>query len=350
MRVAILGCGAMGTVMGAFMIKNGCKVDFIDNYEEHVNALNEKGAHIIGTVDFTVPVTAITPNQIEGIYDVVFLFTKQTANEVVLPHLLPHLDENSTVCTLQNGVPEPFVAEYVGEKRTVGGTVLWSATFSAPGVSELTQDVSNLDHFFEIGEIDGKITHRIQKIAEILNHMGTAFVSSNLMATRWAKLVNNACMSGMSAVCGCTFGEVLKNEKARACVSYLGHEVKVCCEASGYEMPTLAFRYSPDLLSIKDQEQFNESQQMFIDMYSVVLGGKASMLQDLEKGRISEVPMINGFVTETGKKYGIPTPYNDTVVKVIRKIENKELPLSMDNLKFFNDEWFKYKMYKEKAN
>ena len=97
MRVAILGCGAMGTVLGAYMTKNGCNVELIDSYEAHVQALNEKGAHIVGTVDFTVPVKAITPGQMEGIYDVVFLFTKQTANDEVLPNLLPHLGPDSTV-------------------------------------------------------------------------------------------------------------------------------------------------------------------------------------------------------------------------------------------------------------
>lgn len=348
MRIAIVGCGAMGTVLGAFLTKNGCSVDFIDSYEEHVKALNEKGAHIIGKVDFTVSVNAYTPDEMEGTYDIVFLFTKQTANEVILPQLLPHLGENSTVCTLQNGVPEPFVAKYVGENRTVGGAVLWSATFSAPGVSELTQDVSSLDHFFDIGEINGKITDRIQKVAEILNHMGTTSVTTNLMASRWGKLVNNACVSGMSAACGCTFGEVMNNEKARACVSYLGREVKVCCEAEGYKLPLLVLGLSPDSLSLKDQEQFNENQQMFIYMYSFAPGAKASMLQDLEKGKVTEVQMINGYVSEIGKKHGIPTPFNDTVIEIVKKIENKELPLSMSNLEYFNDDWFTYDMYKAK--
>ena len=80
MKVAILGCGAMGTVLGAYMTKNGCDVEMIDSYQAHVDALNEKGAHIVGTVDFTVPVKAVTPEQMEGIYDIVFLFTKQTAD------------------------------------------------------------------------------------------------------------------------------------------------------------------------------------------------------------------------------------------------------------------------------
>lgn len=345
MKIAILGSGAMGTVLGAFLVKNGCQVELIDTYQAHVDALNQAGAHIIGTVDFTVPVRAITPDQMEGIYDVVFLFTKQTANPSVLPGLLPHLDEHSTVCTLQNGVPEPYIAEYIGEQRTIGGTVLWGATFVGPGVSELTQNLDNLDHYFDIGEINGEITPRIMKVKEILDHMGPTQVSTNLMASRWGKLINNACMSGMSAACGCTFGEVLANPKARACLSYLGHEVKACCEAEGHEMPTLVFGYAPDTLDLLDQAMYDANQQMFWDMYQVALPGKASMLQDLEKGRATEVPMINGYVSEVGKKHGIPTPFNDAVVEIVRKIEQKTLTLSMDNLCRFEDAWFTFEAY-----
>lgn len=345
MRVGILGCGAMGTVLGAFLTKNGCPVDFIDNYQAHVDALNKNGAHIIGTVDFTVPVHALTPDQMEGIYDVVFLFTKQTANSVVLPNLLPHLGEYSTVCTLQNGVPEPYVASYVGKERTVGGAVLWGASFAEPGVSNLTQNLDNLDHYFDIGEIDGQVTDRICAVRDILDHMGHTQVSSNLMASRWAKLVNNACMSGMSAACGCTFGQVLENRKARSCLSYLGREVKICCEAEGYKLPTLVLGFSPDSLGLADQAAYEANQQMFHDMYQPSLPGKASMLQDLEKGRPTEVPMINGYVSEVGKKHGIPTPFNDTVVSIVSRIERGELPLSMDNLRFFDDAWFTFTPY-----
>ena len=124
MRTAILGCGAMGTVLGAYLNKNGHDTILIDNYKDHVKALNKKGARVIGCGDLTVPVKAITPDLMEGKYDLVFLLTKQTANKEVLSHLLPFLKADSTVCTLQNGVPEPSVASIIGKEKTVGGTVL----------------------------------------------------------------------------------------------------------------------------------------------------------------------------------------------------------------------------------
>jgi 2-dehydropantoate 2-reductase len=332
----------MGTALGAYLSKSPYEVDLIDSYAAHVKALNENGAQISGTVRLTAPVHAITPDRMQGAYDLVFLFTKSTANEVVLPQLLPHLHENGTVCTLQNGVPEPFVARTAGERRTVGGTVLWSATFLGPGRSELTQNLDNLDHYFEIGEIGGGDTPRIHRVADVLGYMGPAGITANLMASRWGKLVNNACMSGMSAVCGATFGQILAHPKAAACVSYLGREVKRCCEAQGYEMPTLALGFSPASLDLNDLRQLNENRRMFADMYRVALSAKASMMQDLEKGLATEVRMINGYVSQVGRTHDVKTPFNDTVVRVVESIERGERTMSPDNLAFFDDAWFDY--------
>lgn len=342
MRVAIVGCGAMGTVLGAYLTRSGQEVDLVDNYQAHVEAMNSVGAHVIGSVDLVVPVKAITTEQMEGIYDMIFLLTKQTANKEVLPVLLQHMSETSTICTLQNGVPEPAVAEYAGQKRTVGGTLLWGATFIGPGVSELTQDISKSDHLFEIGEIDGTVGERIRQVAAILSGMGPVKITSSLMNSRWGKLVNNACMSGMSAACGCTFAEVLDRPESLACLAYLGREVRQCCEAVGLELPILLGELSPEPLKFSDKEQFEVCKNMFLVMYDGLRPAKASMLQDLEKSKITEVDLINGFVCKTGKEKGIGTPFNDQVVEIVHKIEQKELPLSMDNVKYFDESLFEY--------
>jgi 2-dehydropantoate 2-reductase len=336
MKVAIYGCGAMGTVLGAFLTKNGQDVELIDSYQAHVDALNEKGAHIVGCADFTVPVKAITPEQMEGKYDIVYLFTKQTANSEALPHLKKFLNDDSVICTLQNGVPEYSVSEYIGGNRTVGGTVLWGATFVSPGVSEVTQDVTSGDTLFDIGEIDGKVTDRIKNVAGVLEHMGPVNVVENLMGARWSKLICNSCMSGMSAVTGSVFGDVLDNPKASACLSYIAKEIVDICAVAGVKFEDVMGMDMRDWGKVDTLENFNRSQECFRKFYADKRTAKASMLQDLEKSKKTEVNMINGFVVEQGKKYGIPTPFNDIAVRVITGIENKELPLSMDNLKFFD--------------
>lgn len=335
MKIAIYGCGAMGTVLGAYLNKNGLEVTLIDNYVDHVNALNEKGARIIGCADLTVPVKAITPDQMEGKYDLIFLFTKQTANAEALPHIKQFLNDDSIVCTLQNGVPEYSVEEYIGGNRTVGGTVLWGATFISPGVSEVTQDVTSGDILFDIGEISGGITERIKKVAQVLEYMGPVTIVENLMGARWSKLLLNSCMSGMSAAMGSIFGDILDNPKASACLSYIASDIINVCEKAKVDLEGVMGMEMVDFGKVDTKEDFEKSQNCFRKFYADKLTAKASMLQDLEKGKKTEVEMINGFVVDQGKKYGVPTPYNDIVVKIIKGIENKELPLSMDNLKFF---------------
>ena len=336
MRTAILGCGAMGMILGAYLTKSGLEIQLIDAYTDHVKALNEKGARLIRCANFTVPVKAITPDQMEGCYDLVFLLTKQTANEEVLNHLLPFLKADSTVCTLQNGVPEPSVARIIGKERTVGGTLLWGATFIEPGVSELTSDVTKLDTLFEIGELDGVIGNRIRMVAGTLEKMGPVSITSNLMGARWLKVMFNSCWSGMSAALGCVFGDLIDNPKASACLSYIAHEGVAVCQALGYEMPHLGGKDMTLLGSIGTEEEFQRSQLMFYDILNNLRPAKASMLQDLEKGKLTEIGMINGYISAEGKKAGILTPFNDTVVKVVRGIEAGTFPLSMDNLQCFH--------------
>jgi 2-dehydropantoate 2-reductase len=341
MRIAIYGAGAMGTVLGAFLNKKGLNVELIDSYGDHVKALNEKGAHIIGSVDMTVPVKAILPEQMEGKYDLIFLLTKQTSNKEALPILKNFLKDDSVVCTLQNGVPEYSVSELIGGNRTIGGTMLWGATFISPGVSEITQDVSAGDILFDLGEIDGSITERVKTTASILENMGPVTIVENLMGARWSKLICNSCMSGMSAVTGSVFGKVMNNLKASACLSFIAKEIVDICAVADIKFEDVMGMDMRDWGKVDTYADFELSQKCFRKFYDDKRTAKASMLQDLEKGKKTEVGMINGFVVDQGKKYGIPTPFNDIAVRVITGIEKGELPLSMDNLKFFDIPDFK---------
>ena len=343
MKTAIIGCGAMGTVIGAFMTKNGLHVDMFDSYEAHVEKMKEEGVKIIGTENFNVNVNAKKISEIIDDYDVIILLTKQLANKSILPVIKSHLVDDGIVVVLQNGVPEPYVASYVGEGRTIGGTILWGATFIGPGKSEVTQDLSRNDHLFEIGQMNGEVGESVQKAKKVLEYMGPTKITTKLMDSRWGKLINNACMSGMSAACGCTFGEVLDNPKARACLSYIGREVKLCCEAEGFTLPILLHDQSPDTLGLETEEIYKKNQEMFLDMYSDMRTAKASMLQDLEKGRKSEVTMINGYVVQIGEKHGIKTPFNKKVVDIVHGIEDGRLQLDKNNISLFEDSMFEYK-------
>ena len=321
MKAAILGAGAMGTTLGAHIARKGVPIDLIDPYEAHVEALNKNGARVTGCDDFVVPVHALTLDQMEGVYDLVFLLTKQTHSKESLLKLLPHLSETGTVCTLQNGVPEPAVAEIVGQARTVGGACRWGATFVAPGVVKLTNQLSSRPVSFEIGEVDGRITDRIKMVGATLDYMGHAEITDNFMGARWLKLMLNCSMSGLSSALGTIYEPVLNSDKAMTCLSYLASEVVHVSRAAGVRMTDTNGLNTAEIADFTTQAELERSKGYLYRNYYPLRTGKASMLQDLERGVKTEVNVINGFVCEYGRKYGVPTPFNDKVVEIITAVE-----------------------------
>lgn len=339
MRIAVLGAGSLGTIIGALITKGTMgkhEVILIDANKEHVQALNEKGATITGFLELNVPVKAITPDQMEGRYDLVILLTKQTFNHIALKQVLPHLHENSTVCTLQNGVPEEYVASYVGKERTVGGAVGFGATWKGPGVSILTSSYETLKNFaFDIGEIDGSITPRIKMVKEILDNVGNTEIMTNLMNIRWTKVLMNATFSGMSAALGCTFGDVLDNDEAMHALAYIADETIKTAHACGNKMVHMQGE-DMEFLEIKEGEKTADKMAFYKKVWDPHRPLKASMLQDLEKKIPCEIDYINGFVARKGREQNIPTPYNDIVVQLVKEAEaNKVVPDFATNLKKF---------------
>lgn len=337
MRTAILGAGSLGTIIGALITRGGKQIDLIDANKQNVDALNTNGATVTGFIEINVPVRAITPDKIEGTYDLVFLLTKQTNNQIALNQLLPYLHESSIVCTLQNGIPEEPVASFVGRERTIGGAVGFGATWIKPGVSALTSPEETVKKFaFDIGEMDGSITPRLSKVKDVLGLAGGCHILGNLMGIRWTKLLMNATFSGMSAALGCTFGDVLNDERAMICVAHIADETIKVAHAAGHrmvEMQGVDFEF----LQLKDDTDVPNK----MDFYRMVWGPhgklKASMLQDLEKGLKTEIDYINGMVCKKGREFGLATPYNDTVVKLVKEAEVKgAVPDFQANIMRFN--------------
>ena len=291
-----------------------------------MDALNQNGATVIGKMELNaVPVKAITPEEMDGIYDLVILLAKQTYNDVALRQLLPHLGKNSVVCTLQNGVPEESVGRIIGPERVVGGIVGWGATFRGPGVSELTSDVSAMR--YEIGEVDGSRTERIQAVCDLLNLAGTCVVMDNLMGTRWSKVIQNATLSGMSAALGCTYAEILDNEKAVSCAAWVGNEIVKIVRARGITLEDLVPGWSYYSLAFDDQEGLQRANQWLRDYFRPHRPLKASMLQDMEKGIPCEIDYIVGICSQWGRKLGIPTPTCDTIISIVKDFENGTIPM-----------------------
>jgi 2-dehydropantoate 2-reductase len=330
MRAALMGVGSLGTILGAYIAKAGKQIDLIDVYAEHVEALNKNGAHVTGKIDFIVPVKALTPDQMEGKYDLVLFMVKQTYNESAINALKPHVHEKTIIVTLQNGMPEQVLAGEFGPDRIMGCTVGWGAVFKGPGVSELTSPLDKLT--FDLGRYDGKITPELSEVKNYLECMCPTELSENLMSIRMTKLLINAVMSGMSAVLGCTFGEVLDSDQALLYAKHIANESILVSRAAGICLEQFQGVDVGTCFAFSTRAERDATTAAYHQLWGPHRALCASMLQDLQKGRGCEIDAINGVVCAMGKKYGIDTPVNDQVVMIVHGIERGEKKPEFANL------------------
>ncbi len=333
MRIAIYGAGSLGTILGAFISKAGVDIELINRNKAHVEALRTKGAQVVGTMQFTQRVTAYTPDEMSGQYDILFLMTKQQHNAEVVEMLKGYLAPDGVLVTFQNGLPEMQIADILGEGRVLGCTVAWGATLQSPGICELTSEPDALS--FSLGAISEQRNRHFDRVKELLELMGTVDVEDNFIGTRWSKLLINASFSGMSAVLGCTFGEAAKPRVSRRIVQALIKECIDVCQAGGIRIEPVQGKDIVKLLNYSNAAK--KAFSYFIIPIAIRKHAKlkASMLQDLEKGKLTEVDAINGAVSAYGRKVGCPTPMNDRVVEIIHKIEQGQLKPGVENLRLF---------------
>lgn len=335
MKYAVYGVGALGTVLAAYLAEAGEKFDCIVGSENTENALNSVGAKVVGKREFCVPVTAIRHTKVKDKYDIVFLLTKQLTNKQVIRDIAQILNPDGVICTMQNGLPEAGIAEVIGKERTYGCTIGWGATNVGPGISELTSEPDKENLTFGLGSYAGIKNQYFDEIVRILSIMGTVEIENNFIGTRWVKLLINSAFSGMSTVCGDTFGAVAKNKQSRKIIQQI---IKECIDVANAADIKIEKIQGKDVVKLLDYQNNLKKKISFmiiplaIKKHSAL---KASMLQDIEKNIPCEVDYINGVVCEFGKKYRIPTPANDKVCEIIHKIESKELKPDFENLKLF---------------
>ncbi len=335
MRSCIYGAGSLGTVLGAYITKHGGQIDLINRNKAHVAALRENGAHITGTTELTVPVKAYLPEEMSGKYDIILLMTKQLYNREVVTVLKDFLADDGVIVTLQNGLPEPGIAEIVGENRTMGCTVEWGATLSAPGECTLTSDPDSLS--FHMGKMKGISDAQFEKVKKLLELMCPVHEEENLIGARWSKLLINATFSGLGTVVGGRFGDVSENRQVRNVAVRCMKEVIDVGHAAGVSFAPVQGKNIVSLFYYKNAAKRAFAQFLMPIAMKKHRAIEPSMLQDIKHGKSCEIDAINGVVCEWGRKCGVPTPINDRIVEVIKKQQDGKLPLDVSNIRLFDD-------------
>lgn len=335
MRYAIYGAGSLGTVLGAYITQNGGTIDLINRNRAHVEALNTRGATITGTVEMNVPVTAITPEEMTGLYDVILLMTKQLHNPEVVTMLKDYLADDGVIVTLQNGLPEPGIAEIIGAHRTMGCTVEWGATLSSPGVCTMTSAPDSLS--FHMGRMDGISDVQYNRVKELLELMCPVHEEPNLLGARWSKLLINATFSGLGTVMGGTFGSVSENADARKVAIRCIKEVIDVGHAAGITFAPVQGKDITKLFYYTNALKRAVAQLLIPIAMKKHRAIEPSMLQDIKHSKPCEIDAINGVVCQWGRKVDVATPINDRIVEIIRSIEKGERKPEKANLSLFQD-------------
>ena len=312
-RVLVIGTGAVGGVTAGLMTGEVADVVALDADPDHVARLRDPGLRLdcMGE-ERTVRLDARgSIDALEGPFDFGLITLKAPA----LPAVLPALHERGLVdvyVSLGNGLVQDRVAEVVGADRLVAGTVEFGATNHGPGhVSQTTRNP------FVIGELDGTVRPRTERLREVLETVAEVRVTDNIRGQIWSKLLVNSALSGLGVVGGVLYRDVITDPDGRAALLAVWGEGHRVGAAQGLELEEV-LGIEPDALLAPDPDPA-------LAIVSGLAGAtKASMLQDVERGLATEVDVINGAVVRRAADLGMSAPANTRVVELVHSYERGE--------------------------
>ncbi len=317
--VLVVGAGAIGGVTAARMKGEVRRVAVLDANEEHVERMREDGLLIddLGE-ERRIKLDAHTGAAgLDGPFDFALITLKA-------PHLrsaLGPLREGGLVETfvsLGNGLVQERIAGIVGEEALIWGTVEWGSTNLGPGhLARTTRGP------FIIGEPDGSIQGRTRLLADALGTVDEARVTENIRGQVWSKLLVNSTFSGLGAVSGLLYREVVGDPEGREVALALWREGYDVGMAQNLELEEVLGVPAGSLV-VRDPDDLERADEALEVAMRQAGATKASMLQDLERGVETEVDVINGAVVAKGREFGVETPLNARVVDLMHAMERGE--------------------------
>jgi 2-dehydropantoate 2-reductase len=310
MKFLIAGAGAIGAYVGACMRRSGQDVTMFAR-GPHLRAMQEHGVHVKSAEgDFEArPRISGTLEEV-GPVDVIFLAVKAHSLVQLAPQLRPVLGADTTVVSMQNGVPwwyfqgfggpwngmrlervDPggVISAAIEPRRVVGSIVYFSTEIIRPGVIQHTEG-----NRISLGEPDGARSDRCRKIAEVLIASGLRCpITAHLRHEIWVKILGNVAFNPISALTGATLVQMTRDPGVSALVRSIMQEAEAVASKLGMELPVTIDQ------RIAGADKVGEH--------------KTSMLQDLEAGRPMELEAVVGAVVELGERLGLPMLHTRTV-------------------------------------
>jgi 2-dehydropantoate 2-reductase len=327
-QVTVWGAGAIGGVVGAWLVRNGVDVLFVDQDAAHVEAMNRNGLFVDGIRgEFRVPVKAVVPDDVRGPLGTVLLAVKCLHTETAVRQMMPHLTPESAVVSLQNGLNEELIAELIGPERTVGCFVNFGADWQAPGHIR-----HGGEHPLYIGELDGRRTGRVEALQRLLSGFCETIVTDNIWGYLWSKLAYASILFATALVDAHVY-EVVADPLARPVLAGLAREVLVVARAYGIR-PERLVEFWPDEFEAGD---YDRAFARIAAHYRSQIKTKTGIWRDLAvRHRRTEVDCQVGVAIEKGRAVGLDLPLNRQLQALIHELEAGTRQMSWDNFRAFN--------------
>jgi 2-dehydropantoate 2-reductase len=340
-RILVAGLGAIGGVAASYLVRSGADVTALDPWFEHVLRVRDDGLRLRSPdEEFDVRLPVLLPDELPGValFDVVLLCVKSQDTEWMTRLALPYLNADGFIVSLQNGINEPRIAAIAGAERTVGAVVHMNAAIFEPG---LVQRFSHPDWAtYTLGELDGRPSPRVEALAELLGAAGRTDVSRSIYGSLWAKLAVNSMANPLGGITGLTSRQVWGDPEIAPLAVRLAAETVAVGEALGHQVedvhPTGAPRpLTAELLARTATEPaaLAEATAILAALAAARAGREnpVSLLQDLLKGRRTEIDYLNGQVVGSGMTVGVPTPLNAGVIPIVKEVERGRLERRREN-------------------
>jgi 2-dehydropantoate 2-reductase len=217
---------------------------------------------------------------------------------------------------MQNAMEATTIADVVGAERTIGSVIELSSEMFTPG--QVKRNTPPLKTWIGLGLLGGGTEGRLAEMQALLSPVGKVEIKPNILAAKWTKLIVNAMCLGPFAMVGLTLYDALKLPGMREFIIEIGEEAMRVGHDLGHPVEPIFGLTQADLAGS------NRPAEKLFDTLASHVGpgrGRNTVLQDLLKGRASEVDMINGRVVEESERRGYAAPANARVVEIVRQIE-----------------------------
>ena len=317
MKTAILGAGAMGSLTGAYMKRGGGEVYLIDIFEEHIKAIREKGV-IMDIVDEPEPLTvfvdgAVTNGKEVGVCDLVIVLVKCVDIATAVETNQALFGKDTVVMALQNGVGSvDILAKYFNENQLGFGVLKCFANVTGPGkiMGNPCFKNSPVGIYYSPVKLDTPYRPVFDEMERLLTAGGmlTKF-SDNTEKFIWDKLCNNIMTNGIAALTQFPNEDIQNHPDGWVILGELARELCEVAKAKG--------------IDINFDEHWRARPEGYVyERDKVETFHFVSAVFDSVQKRKTEVDFLNGVIVREGKKYGIPTPYNETVLRLVRVMQD----------------------------